>query len=31
MSRMWLMTFAGEPKNDVVNHVHETTPWIEHF
>ena len=28
MSRMWLMTFAGEPKNDVVNHVHESTPWI---
>ena len=28
MSRMWLMTFAGEPKNDVVNHVHEATPWI---
>jgi NADH-quinone oxidoreductase subunit L len=28
MSRMWFMTFAGEPKNDVVNHVHEATPWI---
>ena len=28
MSRMWFMTFAGEPKNDVVNHVHESTPWI---
>jgi NADH-quinone oxidoreductase subunit L len=28
MSRMWLMTFAGEPKSDVVNHVHESTPWI---
>ena len=29
MSRMWFMTFAGEPKNEVVNHVHEETPWIK--
>ncbi len=29
MSRMWFMTFAGEPKHDVVNHVHESTPWIK--
>jgi NADH-quinone oxidoreductase subunit L len=29
MSRMWLMTFSGEPKHDVVNHVHESTPWIK--
>ena len=29
MSRMWFMTFAGEPKSDVVNHVHEETPWIK--
>ena len=29
MSRMWFMTFAGEPKSDVVDHVHETTPWIK--
>jgi len=28
MSRMWLMTFAGEPKSDVIDHVHESTPWI---
>ena len=29
MSRMWFMTFAGEPKSDVVDHVHESTPWIK--
>jgi NADH-quinone oxidoreductase subunit L len=29
MSRMWFMTFAGQPKNEVVNHVRETTPWIK--
>ena len=29
MSRMWFMTFAGEAKHDVVNHVHESTPWIK--
>jgi len=29
MSRMWLMTFAGEPKHEVVDHVHESTPWIK--
>ncbi|MAH98696.1 MAG: hypothetical protein CMA12_05045 [Euryarchaeota archaeon] len=29
MSRMWLMTFAGEPKHQVVEHVHESTPWIK--
>ena len=29
MSRMWFMTFAGEPKSEVVDHVHETTPWIK--
>jgi len=29
MSRMWFMTFAGEPKNEVVEHVHESTPWIK--
>tara|TARA_Y100000741_G_scaffold139943_1_gene105584 strand:- start:26975 stop:27667 length:693 start_codon:yes stop_codon:yes gene_type:complete len=23
------MTFAGEPKNEVVDHVHESTPWIK--
>ena len=28
MSRMWFMTFAGEPKSEVVDHVHESTPWI---
>ena len=28
MSRMWFMTFAGEPKHEVVDHVHEATPWI---
>ena len=26
MSRMWFMTFAGEPKSEVVDHVHESTP-----
>ena len=25
MSRMWFMTFAGEPKNELVEHVHEET------
>ena len=29
MSRMWLMTFAGQPKHEVVEHVHESTPWIK--
>ena len=29
MSRMWFMTFAGEPKHEVVEHVHESTPWIK--
>jgi len=29
MSRMWFMTFAGEPKHEVVDHVHEATPWIK--
>ncbi len=29
MSRMWFMTFAGEPKHEVVEHVHEATPWIK--
>ena len=29
MTRMWLMTFAGEPKTDVAEHVHESTPWIK--
>ena len=29
MSRMWFMTFAGEPKHEVAEHVHETTPWIK--
>ena len=29
MSRMWLMTFAGEPKHHVIEHVHESTPWIK--
>jgi NADH-quinone oxidoreductase subunit L len=29
MSRMWFMTFAGKPKHEVVNHVHESTPWIK--
>ena len=29
MTRMWMMTFAGAPKSDVVDHVHETTPWIK--
>jgi NADH:ubiquinone oxidoreductase subunit 5 (subunit L)/multisubunit Na+/H+ antiporter MnhA subunit len=23
------MTFAGEPKSEVVDHVHESTPWIK--
>ena len=29
MSRMWFMTFAGKPKHEVAEHVHETTPWIK--
>ena len=29
MTRMWLMTFAGPPKSEVVGHVHEATPWIK--
>jgi len=29
MSRMWFMTFAGEPRNELVEHVHEATPWIK--
>ena len=29
MSRMWFMTFAGGPKHEVVDHVHEATPWIK--
>ena len=29
MSRMWFMTFAGQPKSDVVEHIHEATPWIK--
>tara|TARA_B100000886_G_scaffold176266_1_gene120789 strand:+ start:313 stop:2616 length:2304 start_codon:yes stop_codon:yes gene_type:complete len=29
MSRMWFMTFSGSPKSEVVNHVHEETPWIK--
>ena len=28
MSRMWLKTFAGKPKTEVAEHVHEHTPWI---
>ena len=28
MSRMWLKTFAGKPKTEVAEHVHEYTPWI---
>jgi len=29
MSRMWFMTFAGEPKSEVVEHIHEETQWIK--
>ncbi|MEC7704814.1 MAG: NADH-quinone oxidoreductase subunit L [Candidatus Thermoplasmatota archaeon] len=29
MSRMWFMTFAGKPKSDVVEYVHEETQWIK--
>jgi NADH-quinone oxidoreductase subunit L len=29
MSRMWFMTFAGEPRNELIEHVHEATPWIK--
>ena len=25
---MWLKTFAGKPKTEVAEHVHEQTPWI---
>jgi len=28
MSRMWFMTFAGKPKTEVADKVHEQTPWI---
>ena len=28
MSRMWLKTFAGKPKSEVAENVHEHTPWI---
>ena len=28
MSRMWFMTFAGKPKTEVAEHVHEQTPRI---
>ena len=28
MSRMWLMTFAGKPKTEVAEKVHEQTAWI---
>ena len=28
MSRMWFMTFAGKPKTEVAEKVHEQTPWI---
>ena len=28
MSRMWFMTFAGKPKTEVAENVHEQTPWI---
>ena len=28
MSRMWFMTFAGKPKTEVAEHVHEQTAWI---
>tara|TARA_Y100001980_G_C14556774_1_gene350189 strand:+ start:18657 stop:20885 length:2229 start_codon:yes stop_codon:yes gene_type:complete len=29
MSRMWFMTFAGNPKSEIAEHVHEETPWIK--
>ncbi|MDP6906426.1 MAG: NADH-quinone oxidoreductase subunit L [Candidatus Thalassarchaeaceae archaeon] len=29
MSRMWFMTFAGKPKSEAAEHVHEHTPWIK--
>ena len=29
MSRMWMMTFAGEPKHNAASHVHEETLWIK--
>ena len=29
MSRMWMMTFAGEPKHEAASHVHEETLWIK--
>ena len=28
MSRMWFMTFAGKPKTEVAEKVHEQTAWI---
>jgi len=28
MTRMWAMTFLGEPRTDVAKGVHEQTPWI---
>ena len=28
MSRMWFMTFAGKPKTEVAEKVHEQTPWF---
>ncbi|MBT61453.1 MAG: hypothetical protein CMA63_07895 [Euryarchaeota archaeon] len=29
MSRMWFMTFAGKPKNEVAAHVGPTNTWIK--
>lgn len=29
MTRMWMMTFAGQPKHEASAHVHESTPWIK--
>ena len=29
MARMWFMTFAGVPKNELIDHVHEETPWVK--
>jgi len=29
MTRMWLMTFAGEHKSQYAAHVEESTPWIK--
>jgi len=28
MTRMWMMTFAGKPKTEYAENVHEQTPWI---